>query len=189
MHGQMLGGTTMRYVPCYYGHGNGGFDDVWAFELMWDPMRDLLSGHSIALYYFNLAYSLPLYIHIDLRRDNAQGLMLWWNMSTCRHLGLGGTHQDAATRQAHQEAMRAYRRLKSFFAAGTFYGIDEQTHVHRHPSESRAVINCFNLEDRAVMRGLEFEPARFGLKEGKYDVPRQVTIPAQGHVLVEVNPA
>jgi uncharacterized protein YciI len=152
-------------------------------------MRDLLSGHSIALYYFNLAYSLPLYIHIDLRRDNAQGLMLWWNMSSCRHLGLGGTHQDPATRQAHQEAMRAYRRLKPFFAAGTFYGIDEQTHVHRHPSESRAVINCFNLEDRAVMRGLEFEPARFGLKEGKYDAPRQVTIPAQGHVLVEVNPA
>jgi hypothetical protein len=190
MHGQILGGTYLRYVPTYYGHGNGGFDDVWAFELMWDPMRDLISGHSIALYYFNLAYSLPLYIHIDLRRDNTQALMLWWNISTCRHLGLGGTHKDPVARKAHKDAMTAYRRLKPFFASGVFYGIDEQTHVHRHPTESRAVINCFNLEDRPVTRALAFDPARFGLDPARrYEVPREVTIPAYGHVLVESNPA
>ena len=46
MHDQMLGGTHLRYVPTYYGHGRGpashetnaaGFDSVWAFELMWTP--------------------------------------------------------------------------------------------------------------------------------------------------------
>ena len=67
--------------------GTHGFDTVWAFELMWSPMKDLVGGHSMALYYYNLAYSLPLYLHIDLRTDNAQCLMFWWNASTCRHLG------------------------------------------------------------------------------------------------------
>ena len=190
MHDQMLGGTNLRYVPTYYGHANHGFDTVWAFELMWDPMRDLVGGHSIALYYYNLAYSLPLYIHIDLRRDNEHALMLWWNISTCRHLGLGGTHKDEAARAAQREAMAAYRRLKPFFASGVFYGIDEQTHVHRHPDEPRAVINCFNLEDHPVTRPLEFAPARFGLSPARrYSVPREVTIPAYGHVLIEAGPS
>lgn len=189
MHDQMLGGTHLRYVPTYYGYGNGGLDTVWAFELMWDPMRDLVGGHSIALYYYNLAYSLPLYIHIDLRRDNAQALMLWWNISTCRHLGLGGTHQQAEAREAHRRAMAAYRRLKPFFAAGTFYGIDELTHVHRHPVQPAAVINCFNLEDQPVTRAIAFDPARFGLDPARrYAVPRQVAIPAYGHELIEVRP-
>ena len=46
MHDQMLGGTSLRYVPTYYGYGKRqgeaaasgthGFDTVWAFELMWE---------------------------------------------------------------------------------------------------------------------------------------------------------
>ena len=93
-----------------------GFDTVWAFELMWRPMQDLTSGRSIALYYYNLAYSLPLYIHIDLRTDNRNAVVFWWNASTCRHLGIGGTHPDPAVRQAQKEGMANYRRLKPYFA-------------------------------------------------------------------------
>jgi hypothetical protein len=209
MHDQMMGGFHFRYVPTYYGHDAGpvnnrgteapGFDTVWGFELMWDPMTDLVGGHSITLYYYNLAYSLPLYLHIDLRKDNAQALMFWWNASTCRHLGIGGTHSDAATHAAHKNAMAAYRRLKPFFAAGVFYGIDELTHVHRHPTAQAAVVNCFNLEDRAVVRDFELHPARCGLAPGRaykfvgaesvhgaspYRIA--VKIPAYGHVLVEI---
>ena len=181
----------MRYVPSVLRllPAMAASTTVWAFELMWNPMRDLVGGHSITLYYYNLAYSLPLYIHIDLRSDNDQALMLWWNISTCRHLGLGGTHKEERARVAQRRAMTAYRRLKPFFARGVFYGIDELTHVHRHPNESRAVINCFNLEDHAVTRPLVFEPARFGLDPaGRYSVPREVTIPAYGHVLIETHP-
>ena len=195
--------------PIYYGHGRAsaneefssalGFDSVWAFELMWQPMEDLLSGRSIALYYYNLAYRLPLYIHIDLRTDNQNALVFWWNASTCRHLGIGGTHPDPQVQQAHKLAMKTYRRLKPFFAAGTFYGLDEMTHLHRHPTESSAIINCFNLEDHAVERPLEIEPARFGLdpqreykvtgaasqgREGRYTI--NVAIPGRGHVLLEI---
>jgi hypothetical protein len=208
MHDQMLGGTHLRYVPTYYGHGRGpashgtnaaGFDSVWAFELMWDPMTDLVGGHSMALYYYNLAYSLPLYIHIDLRKDNAEALMFWWNASTCRHLGIGGTHADPEVWKAHKSAMAAYRRLKPFFTAGTFYGIDELTHVHRHPAEPRAVVNCFNLEDRPVERKVAFDPARFGLDAARsykitggsgsqsgsgYSI--RVAIRRYGHTLLEI---
>jgi len=209
MHDPLLGGTHLRYVPLYYGHGEPvpeeplrgrGFDTVWAFELMWDPMTDLVGGHSIALYYYNLAYSLPLYIHIDLRKDNENALMLWWNISTCRHLGIGGTHTDAKVREAHKRGMADYRRLKPFFAAGTFWGIDELTHLHRHPRDKSAVINCFNLEDRSVTRTVSIDLARFGLdpareysvtgnsrrRVGAYDV--EVTIAAYGHALIEMAP-
>jgi hypothetical protein len=209
MHDQLLGGTHLRYVPIYYGHGEAepeaplrgrGFDTVWAFELMWDPMTDLVGGHSIALYYYNLAYSLPLYIHIDLRKDNENALMLWWNISTCRHLGIGGTHPDAKVREAHKQAMAAYRRLKRFFAAGTFWGIDELTHLHRHPRDKSAVINCFNLDDKASTRRVSVELERYGLDAkreyhvtGKSErrvgsIEAEVSIPAYGHNLIEIVP-
>jgi hypothetical protein len=211
MHDQVVGGSTLRYAPTYYGYGAPppgykgpnalGFDTVWAFELMWDPMTDLVGGHSIALYYYNLAYSVPLYIHIDLRKDNPQSLMLWWNASTCRHLGIGGTHADPKVQKSHKEAMAAYRRLKPFFAEGTFYGIDEVTHVHRHPTERAAVINCFNLEEQKTRRTFRFEPSRFGLDSGRtHKVTGAVTrkagagldieveIAGYGHTLIEVTP-
>lgn len=196
-------------TPTYYGHGRApadpqfshvpGFDSVWAFELMWGPMADLLSGRSIVLYYYSLAYGLPLYIHIDLRTDNENALVFWWNASTCRHLGIGGTHKDAAVQRAHKEAMAAYRRLEPFFKAGTFYGVDEMVHVHVHPSEPAAAINCFNMEDHPVRRRIEIEPARFRLDpNGRYEFKgaraRQeenryiidVEIPRHGHVLLEM---
>lgn len=213
MHDQLLGGSPLRYVPTYYGHGRNltggegtrgarGFDSVWAFELMWDPMTDLVGGHSIALYYYNLAYSLPLYIHIDLRKDNRQCLMFWWNASTCRHLGIGGTHPEPAVREAQKAAMVTYRRLETFFKAGRFFGLDEMVHVHVHPRQSAAVINCFNLEDHPVTRRVEFTPSRFGLDSTKVyeaigaptsrsgDVYlMNVAIPAYGQTLVEFRPA
>ena len=177
MHDQLLGGTVYRHVPTYYGHGGTphGFDTVWAFELMWDPMTDLVGGHSIALYYYNLAYSLPLYIHIDLRKDNAQALMLWWNISTCRHLGLGGTHSDAAAREAHKRAMADYRRLKPFFASGTFVGIDEQTHAHRHLERRGTVVNCFNLDGKEVKRVVKLDGREHPVRIAPY-----------GHTLLEI---
>ncbi len=96
MHDQILGGEPLRYVPTYLGYGKDpegkssalGFDTIWAYELMWNPMKNLGQGNSICLYYYNLAYSQPLYLHIDLRTDNANAVMFWWNASTCRYLGI-----------------------------------------------------------------------------------------------------
>lgn len=209
MHDQILGGTSLRYVPTYYGYGrrdldkNGGathgFDTVWGFELMWSPMKDLVGGHSMALYYYNLAYSLPLYLHIDLRKDNPQCLMFWWNASTCRHLGIGGTHPDPAVRAAQKDAMANYRRLEDFFKRGTFYGLDEMVHVHVHPSEPAAVMSVFNLESHPVQRHIEFNLPQIGLNKSRQyaasgaELTRrgelyvlEVSVPALGHALVEL---
>jgi hypothetical protein len=210
MHDQVTGGCPIRYVPLYYGHGKDvtglssalGFDTVWAFEMMWDPMGNLRSGQSMLLYYYNLAYSLPLYLHIDLRSDNDQALVFWWNASTIRYLGIGGTHQDPKVNEAHAAAMKTYRRLKPFFTAGAFYGINEMVHVHQHPTDNAAVINCFSINGPATA-GLPFEPAKFGLKADKeykftgatsstkagdvYTV--NVAINGGGHTLIEVTEA
>jgi hypothetical protein len=208
MHDQIVGGSNLRYVPTYYGYGqrqlegagsSHGFDTVWGFELMWSPMKDLVGGHSMALYYYNLAYSLPLYLHIDLRTDNPQCLMFWWNASTCRHLGIGGTHTDPAVRKAQKDAMAAYRRLEPFFKTGKFYGLGETVHVHVHPTEPSAVMNVFNLESQPATRRIEFKPSQIGLESSKeYQVTgatatRQgelylldVAVPAFGHSLVEL---
>lgn len=210
MHDPALGGAPQRACPIYYGYGHCppgeevtqalGFDTVWAFELMWKPMEDLLSGRAVALYYYNLAYSLPLYIHIDLRTDNRNALVFWWNASTCRHLGIGGTHPDQAVRDAQKQAMASYRRLKPYFASGNFYGIDEQTHVHADPAGKGAVMNCFNLDGADAEREIRFDPAQMGLapdrnyqfsasafqRSGDVYVGK-LSIPGHGHTLVEIS--
>lgn len=208
MHDQMVGGRPARWVPTYLGYGRDpegkskafGFDTIWAYELMWNPMHNLGEGNSICLYYYNLAYSQPLYIHIDLRTDNAEAVMFWWNASTCRHLGIGGTHGDPNIRAKQKQAVADYRRLKPHFSAGTFYGIDESTHVHRHPTEATAIINCFNLDATPIEKKIDFEPGRFELPADKNYKFRgaefspsnniysgKVTIPPMGHRLIEIS--
>lgn len=210
MHDPANGGSPNRTCPIYYGHGScsegdnpsssaQGFDSVWAFELMWKPMEDLISGRSVALYYYNLAYSLPLYIHVDLRTDNSSAIVFWWNASTCRHLGIGGTHADAAVREVHRQSMATYLRLKPHFSSGVFFGIDEETHVHCQHDGASAVINCFNLSDRPVTRKIRFDPAEFGLSSsqpwqffgGAFQESGslylgEVGIAPRSHVLVEI---
>ena len=95
--------------------------------------------------------------------------------------------------------MATYRRLEAFFKAGAFYGLDEMAHVHVHPSEPSAVVNCFNLEDHPVHRQLELDPAKFGLNASdQYEIKgasarreenryvMEVEIPSHGHVLLEL---
>jgi len=152
MHDMMTGGTRQRYTPVYYKYGlPGSYDDNWGFELMWQPMEDILSGRARSLYYYNLACEVPLYLHIDLREDNAQCLCLWWYASTCRHLGIGGTHRDPLIAEAQRQQMGTYRRLKPFFTRGAFYGDDENpeaVHIHVLQEEQAAVVNLFNLSNQ-----------------------------------------
>ncbi len=93
MHDMLAGGSTERMTPVYYKYGlPGSYDENWGFELMWDPMADLRSGRARTLYDYNLGCNVPIYLHIDLRKDNEHCVVLWWYASTCRHLGIGGTH-------------------------------------------------------------------------------------------------
>ncbi len=87
--------------------------------------------------------------------------------------------------------MATYGKLESFFKAGTFYGLGETVHVHVHPTEPAAVINCFNLEDRPIEQEVEFVPQRFGLDARRPYSITGVTSRAsgQGHVLLFRVPA
>jgi hypothetical protein len=145
MHDRITSGVG-DYLPLYYQHGSpGSFDEHWGFEFMWDPYLDLLSGRALSLYEYNLAYDIPLYLHINCGRDNPNLLAFWWYASTCRHLGIGGVTEDDPLWPALAEAMTRYKRLKSHFVHGDFIGIDTFTHAHALPGDrGSAVITAFN---------------------------------------------
>jgi hypothetical protein len=196
-HDPMTGPGTTRYAPTYILHGKpGAFDELWGYEYMIDPMDDIVSRRAYSLYYANLAYSVPIYLHIDLRKDNANAMMLWWYMSTCRHLGVGGTPKDPAVWAAQKAAMTTYLGNKRFFTQGAFFGLGETVHAHTLDGES--VINCFNPETEPLSRVLAFSPDEIGLPPGSVavegaefqqkgnEVSVNLSIPARGHLLLKV---
>ena len=149
MHDMLSGGSRLRKTPVYYKYGlPGSYDENWGFELMWDPMARLRDGSAKALYYYSMGCNIPLYLHVDLKTDNEYGIVFWWNASTCRHLGIGGTHSNPQIVAMHKQAMKTYRRLETFFKRGEFYGINEGIHLHVLPEEDALAINIFNLSDQ-----------------------------------------
>ena len=153
-----------RYLPTYFQQGfgtRGAFDENWGFEYMWNCIADLKTGKALALYYYNLGCSIPLYLHITMAADNDNAVFFWWAASTVRHLGIGGKigHPsveflgkpapfDSAQRfTLYQEQMRRYRQLKPYFVRGTFTGIAEHIHLHTLPGKDGGVVNLFNLTD------------------------------------------
>jgi hypothetical protein len=164
MHDMMMGGCNPRNTPVYYKYGlPGSYDDNWGFELMWDPMTDITSGRARSLYYYNLGCNVPVYLHIDLRKDRPGLPVLWWYVSTCRHLGIGGTHKDPAVVAAQKAAMRKYHELQRFFKRGEFYGLGEAVHLHVLPEENAFVVNLFNLSDQKQTITGSTELSKIGL--------------------------
>ncbi len=203
MHDMIAGGSIIRYTPVYYKYGlPGSYDDNWGFELMWEPMEDIRSGRARGLYYYNLGCNIPIYLHIDLRDDNQHCTELWWYASTCRHLGIGGTHNDPAVAQAQKLAMKRYRKLERFYKEGDFYGMHEEAHVHVLPDENAFVVNLFNLSDesRVISGDITFEEmglerdiwyinpkgGRFDPGSGKFSI-RRLMSPWSAEV-IEVRP-
>jgi hypothetical protein len=132
---------------------------------MWDPYYDLLSGKALSLYEYNLAYDIPLYLHIHEGRDSTTMLAFWWFASTCRHLGIGGVSDPQSLLYAAlKQAVARYRRLKRFFTQGEFVGIDLLTHVHVLRDRNAAVALCFNLSSEPQTYTVTLDPARLGLQ-------------------------
>lgn len=177
MHDMLAGGTRQRYTPVYYKYGlPGSYDENWGFELMWAPMEDIRSGRARSLYYYNLGCNAPVYLHIDLRDDNEHAVVLWWYASTCRHLGIGGTHPRPAVVEAQKRAMQQYRRLERFYKEGEFFGMHEEAHVHTLPDEQAFVVNLFNLAGTERHIGGHIGVERMGL-----DPDRWYIMPKGGH--------
>lgn len=202
LHDPISGPSGIHYTPTYYGYAQPhSFDCLWGHEFMWSPLDDLLSRRAVSLYYYNLAYSIPLYLHVNLKPDNENSLVFWWFASTCRHLGVGGKPGPAVW-DAEKRAMQTYKGLKRFYTQGVFYGLEETVHAHTLPDLNESVINAFNLDDKPVQKHVEFRlseiglPARAARIEGAPftqtddEVSLDLAIPARGQILLrcKVNP-
>ncbi len=158
--------NTSLYVPTYFQQGFGDlgcYDENWGFEYMWDCLNDLRSGRALALYYYNLACSVPIYLHITMAADNDACVFFWWVASTVRHLGIGGKDSSPTIEPqgglpprdkdkrfaAYKDQMKLYHRLKPYFVRGTFHGITETAHLHTLAEKAGGVLNLFNLSDEA----------------------------------------
>jgi hypothetical protein len=185
MH-DMGGGPGLK--PIYYKYGLPlSYDENWGYELMWDPMADLKQGHARSLYYYDLGCNVPIYLHIDLRKDNVNCVELWWYASTARHLGIGGTHKDPAVVDAQKRAMQKYHALERFYKRGNFYGLGEDIHLHVLPSENAFVVNLFNTSDQPRTVSGSVELAKLGLDPKRnYSTPDGFGAVGDGRFTVSV---
>lgn len=186
-HDMITGPGTPRYLPIYFMNGEQGDpDEIWGFEFMNEPFEDLISRRAFALYYYNLAYSVPLYLHIDLRKDNETNMVFWWFASTCRHLGFGGIHPSEKVRELQKKSCKIFRENKRFFARGEFYGVNECVHLHTLREENATLVNCFHLEcyDETMQYTVTSEQA--GLEPGK-QVTFTEDMPAFSHAAYIIN--
>ena len=153
-------------LPLYYQHGTGhSHDELWGFEYMWDPYTDLVSGRALSLYEYNLAYDIPLYLHINSAHDSPAMLAFWWYASCCRHLGIGGLAEDDEQWPRLAQAMSRYRDLQPWFARGRFVGLDLETHLHvlDDGPGGGAVLAAFNLTGTVVRRSVRLTAAELPL--------------------------
>jgi hypothetical protein len=198
LHDPVSGPCSLHYTPTYFGFGGpDSFDCLWGHEFMWRPLEDILSKRAVSLYYYNLAYNIPLYLHVNLKKDNENSLIFWWFASTCRHLGVGGK-PEAAVWEAEKKAMQTYKPLKKFYTRGVFYGIEEMVHAHTLSDLGESVINAFNLEDRPISKQIRFRLGEIGISRGPVGiegapfhqdgdmVSLDIDLPARGHRLLKV---
>ena len=81
-------------------------------------MADIKALRCLSLYYSNLSCNIPFYLHVNLRGDNTDAIVLWWYASTCRHLGIGGTAKDPAGVAAQKAAMKRCRAVEDLYKRG-----------------------------------------------------------------------
>ncbi len=152
------------YWPMYV--FQGGHDERWGFEFMWDPFADLKQGRLQRLYYYNLAYEKPLYLHIDLAKDSARQIVFWYVVSTVRHPGIGNYSALSAERQAAvREATALYARHREYFTRGVFSGPDPLTHVHTLPGRGALVLR-FNPQPQPSSGRVALDAGALGCGAG-----------------------
>ena len=158
--------------PLYFQHNlPHSFDENWGFECMWNPMQDLLSGRAIQLFEYNLAYSIPLYLHINENSDNENLLQFWWYASLARHLGIGGLSDKNSTKyKALREAMTLYMKIKTYLTRGTFYGINQNIHLHVGEDDKLGVLTVYNLSSRTQKIEILLDPIRYNLNVKSLDI-------------------
>ena len=153
----------IRYLPIYYLYETGAsFDEIWGFDFASNSLEDLLSGKALSLFYYNLAYEIPLHLNISMENDNDNCLAFWWYASTIRRLGIGGVKCNEGRFAAYKAAVAQYRQLWELYVRGTFFGLDELTHIHALGESCTAVVNAFNLTEKPIFRKVEIRLGELG---------------------------
>jgi len=141
-------------------------DERWGFEFMWDPFGDLKSGRLFNLYYYNLCYEKPLYLHIDLKKDSDSRIVFWYTASTVRHIGIGNYAGLTDEQKAQVRRMVGiYKQHQEFFAVAKFSGPDPLTHIHVLPGKG-AMLLRFNDQAQPCSGRLEFTKEQLGCPDG-----------------------
>jgi len=158
--------------PLYFQHNlPHSFDENWGFELMWNSMQDIISGRALQLYEYNLAYSIPVYLMINENSDNENMLQFWYYASLARHLCIGGLNdKDDQKFQALKNAMILYKKLKSFFTRGTFYGVNQTVHLHVDERQKLGIITAYNLSSRQKKIKIQLDINKYGLEFNSIDI-------------------
>lgn len=108
-----------------------GHHERWGFEYMWNPAEDYKSGRLFNLYYYNLAYEKPLYLHMNLLGMGENAEIFWYFASKIRHLGIENYSALSEEQQAIiKSAMAVYKRWKMYYANGVIYGKNPSVHMH-----------------------------------------------------------
>jgi hypothetical protein len=145
---------------------NEGHDERWGFEYMWQPVEDFKSGRMHNLYYYNLAYEKPLYLHIDLTSDFEDPVVFWYVASTIRHIGVGNySALSEERRRLYRSAISIYKENRSFFSNGIFSGEGPLIHCHTLPDQGSVILFFHDQEiesDSCLMRS----KAELGLRNG-----------------------
>jgi hypothetical protein len=158
--------------PLYFQHNlPNSFDENWGFECMWNPMQDIISGRAAQLFEYDLAYSIPLYLHINENSDNHNMLQFWYYASLVRHLGIGGiSDKNSPKYNALKNAMILYMKIKPYLTRGTFYGINPNVHLHVNETNNLGILTAYNLRSRTQKVEIQFDPIRFNLKTKSMDI-------------------
>jgi len=158
--------------PYYFQHAlPHSFDENWGFECMWNPLEDLLSHKAFQLYEYNMAYNIPLYLHINENSDIKSMVQFWWYASVARHLGIGGLKDRTSEKFINlKNAIKLYKKIKSILTRGSFYGIHPSTHLHVSEDNAIGVIITTNLSSKLNTKVFNLDLSYYGLTFGRLEV-------------------
>lgn len=142
---------------------NRGNHERWGFEYMWKPLEDYASGRVQNLYYYNLSYEKPMYLHMDLLGGGENAEVFWYYASMYRHLGIGNFNAlDDKHKELFKTAIKAYTTVQKILSCGTFTGYSPLANAHS--LDGQAVIAMFS-DGTDTADYAEFSLEELGLKE------------------------
>ena len=72
--------------------------------------------------------------------------------------------------KALREAMTLYMKIKTYLTRGTFYGINQNIHLHVGEDDKLGVLTVYNLSSRTQKVEILIDPIRYNLNVKRLDI-------------------